>query len=43
MIVEEINAEFGLRTPIICTPGELMEVTQWDMILSKNCVTFAAP
>jgi len=26
MIVEEINAEFGIRTPIICTPEELMEV-----------------
>ncbi len=26
MIVEEVNAEFGIRTPIICTPEELMEV-----------------
>ena len=26
MIIEEINAEFGIRTPVICTPEELMEV-----------------
>lgn len=26
MIIEEINAEFGIRTPIICTPEELMEI-----------------
>ena len=26
MLVEEINATFGIRTPIICTPEELMEV-----------------
>lgn len=26
MIIEEINADFGIRTPIICTPEELMEV-----------------
>ena len=26
MIIEEINAKFGIRTPIICTPEELMEV-----------------
>lgn len=26
MIVEEINADFGIRTPIICTPEELLEV-----------------
>jgi hypothetical protein len=26
MIIEEVNAEFGIRTPIICTPEELMEV-----------------
>jgi hypothetical protein len=26
MIVEEVNAQFGIRTPIICTPEELMEV-----------------
>lgn len=26
MVLEEINAEFGIRTPIICTPEELMEV-----------------
>jgi hypothetical protein len=25
MIIEEINAGFGIRTPIICTPEELME------------------
>jgi predicted nucleic acid-binding protein len=27
MIIEEVNAEFGIRTPIICTPEELMEIT----------------
>ena len=27
MIVEEVNAQFGIRTPIICTPEELMEVS----------------
>ena len=27
MIVEEVNAEFGIRTPIICTPEELMEMS----------------
>ncbi len=26
MIIQEINADFGIRTPIICTPEELMEV-----------------
>jgi len=26
MIIEEINAEYGIRTPVICTPEELMEV-----------------
>jgi hypothetical protein len=26
MIIEEVNAEFGIRTPIICTPEELMEI-----------------
>ena len=26
MVVEEANSEFGIRTPIICTPEELMEV-----------------
>lgn len=26
MILEEVNAEFGIRTPIICTPEELMEI-----------------
>src|SRR5215475_6440614 len=26
MIVEEVNAQLGIRTPIICTPEELMEV-----------------
>lgn len=26
MIIEEINAGFGIRTPVICTPEELMEV-----------------
>jgi predicted nucleic acid-binding protein len=26
MIVEEVNAEFGIRTPSICTPEELMEI-----------------
>ena len=26
MVIEEINADFGIRTPIICTPEELMEV-----------------
>lgn len=26
MIIEEVNAQFGIRTPIICTPEELMEV-----------------
>lgn len=26
MIIEEINAKQGIRTPIICTPEELMEV-----------------
>ena len=26
MIVEEVNAQFGIRTPTICTPEELMEV-----------------
>ena len=25
MLIEEINAEQGIRTPIICTPEELME------------------
>jgi predicted nucleic acid-binding protein len=25
-IVEEINATYGIRTPIVCTPEELMEV-----------------
>jgi predicted nucleic acid-binding protein len=25
-IVEEVNAPFGLKTPILCTPEELMEV-----------------
>jgi predicted nucleic acid-binding protein len=27
MIIEEVNAEFGIRTPIICTPEELMEIS----------------
>jgi hypothetical protein len=26
MIIEEVNAEFGIRTPVICTPEELMEI-----------------
>jgi predicted nucleic acid-binding protein len=26
MIIEEVNAQFGIRTPIICTPEELMEI-----------------
>lgn len=26
MILEEVNAQFGIRTPIICTPEELMEI-----------------
>ena len=26
MILEEMNAEFGIRIPIICTPEELMEI-----------------
>ncbi len=26
MMIEEINAQQGIRTPIICTPEELMEV-----------------
>ena len=26
MIIEQVNADFGIRTPIICTPEELMEV-----------------
>jgi hypothetical protein len=26
MIVEEVNAQFGIRTPIICTSAELMDV-----------------
>jgi predicted nucleic acid-binding protein len=26
MVIEEVNAEFGIRTPIICTPEELMEI-----------------
>jgi len=26
MIIEEINAEFGIRTHIICTPEERMEI-----------------
>ena len=26
MIVEEVNARFDVRTPVICTPEELMEV-----------------
>jgi hypothetical protein len=26
MSIEEVNAEFGIRTPIICTPEELMEI-----------------
>ena len=26
MIIEEVNAEFGIQTPIICTPEELMEI-----------------
>jgi hypothetical protein len=26
MIIEEVNAEFGIRTPIICTHEELMEI-----------------
>lgn len=26
MILEQVNAVFGIRTPIICTPEELMEV-----------------
>lgn len=26
MLIEEINAKQGIRTPIICTPEELMEV-----------------
>ena len=26
MILAEVNAEFGIRPPIICTPEELMEV-----------------
>ena len=26
MIIEEVKAEFGIRTPIICTPEELMEI-----------------
>jgi hypothetical protein len=25
MLIEEINAGQGIRTPIICTPEELME------------------
>jgi hypothetical protein len=25
MLIEEINARQGIRTPIICTPEELME------------------
>lgn len=25
-IIEEINSTFGIRTPIVCTPEELMEV-----------------
>jgi hypothetical protein len=27
MKVEEINTQFGIRTAIICTPEELMEVS----------------
>ena len=29
MIIEEVNAEFGIRTPIICTPEELMEIRRF--------------
>lgn len=25
-IIEEINSTYGIRTPIVCTPEELMEV-----------------